>query len=688
MNLRDLVDPAELQRVLAEHSNPDEATDALLRRIMQSNPEGFVAWLDHLKETRPEEHAKLIAKLNAPATLLELSGYENWLRNLGPRTFTGEFGWFHHDLWQWYWPITNQLRRGQKVDTEDTTYIAPWGRGMGKSSNAEWLAIAEGCLVGTGFVLYVCGAAEQAESHVEAIRERLEAEAKLRDTYPGMAKPSGKGGYLGEHRQYGWRQDYLMTANGWAIRPVGLDKAIRGLKRGDTRVTLIILDDIDDDDDSIDVILKKERRLAKKILPTGTARTKVVYAQNLIHSNSVLNRIHTRITDMLALRRGDIAVKAFDDIQIEFRQTERGPRNLIVGGKPVWPAIDMAECQAFLDRSGLDAFNAEYQHDFSAEETERVLPEYDDRVKRAHVITWSQYLAKYYRDRDNPPKRVPAYWPCALGIDIGFTPEHLTASTWITRAPENAPLTGSIFRYRGKTFSGVSINRIGVALKMAMWPAREPFYKGEFAQIIQQLSSHEKKGERLILNGEMGFAFQPCDKEKMSGISQWRHYLQIDKKKPHPFHEDKKLEDGTWDIGCPAWFDIVDDDQFDAPRDDRGLRTHRDQAYTWKYKKIKVTESGVTTEQPMKIADDTNDSTRMLIVAMGPPVIEKTREERIVDHIPLAYRWENLRKRTDLDEAQKEMSFNYVRARAEKIVGGKYDAPPTDPFGQVLEEIT
>lgn len=692
MNLSDLVDPKELQRVLAEHQNPDEATDALLRRIMESNPDGFVAWLDHLQATRPKEHAALIAKLNAPATLLELSGYENWLRNLGPHTYTKDFAWFHHDLWHWYWPITQKLRRGLAIDIHDMTYLAIWARGQGKSSNAEWLAIAEGCLVGTGFVLYVCGTAEQAEGHVEAIRERLEAETQLTRTYPGMAKPGGRNAsYYGEHKQYGWRQDYLMTANGWAIRPVGLDKAIRGLKRGDQRVTLIILDDIDDDDDSIDVILKKERRLAKKILPTGTARTKKVFAQNLIHSNSVLNRIHTRTTDMLTLRRGDVAVPAFDPfdkaMDIVHEQTPRGPQHTIKGGTPVWSGMNREECQAFMNDSGYDAWLAEYQHDFSAEQEERVLPEYDDRIKRIHVITWSQFCAKYYPDRDNPPKRIPGYWPSSLGMDIGYTVEHLTAATWLTRAPENAPLTGAIFRYRGKTFNGVSINKIGQALEAVMWPARLPFYAGERSLVQQQLCSHEKKGERLILNQEFTFAFQPCDKDKWSGVPQWRHYLLPDKKQPHPFHQDKQLEDGTWDLGRPAWFDIVDDDQFESPRDDRGLRTHRDQAFTWRMKKIKVTESGVTQEIPLKINDDANDGTRMLIVGMGPPVIEKTHEEKVIDKIPEAYRWENLKKRSDISPEQAEMSFRRARARAEKLVGGKYDMPVTDDFGQVIEEM-
>src|SRR6185295_18127547 len=119
-----------------------------------------------------------------PGATREALGYEHWLRRLGPHSFTGVMSEFHRDIWNWYWPITNAQRDRQPLDMEDLTYFAIWGRGLGKSTNAEWLAIAEGCLIGTGFVLYVCGTAEQAEAHVEAIRDRLETEGTLSQTYP------------------------------------------------------------------------------------------------------------------------------------------------------------------------------------------------------------------------------------------------------------------------------------------------------------------------------------------------------------------------------------------------------------------------------------------------------------------------------------------------------------------------
>lgn len=626
---------------------PQEQQDQVLAYIQQRHPDKY-------------QELALYFKAN-PGFALEAFGYETWLKRVGPHSFTGDFSDFHRDTWNWYWPITDKQRNGIQMDLEDLTYLAIWGRGLGKSTHAEWLAIAEGCLVGKGFVLYVCGTAEQAEAHVEAIRDRLESEGDLTKMYSGMGKPLGKGGYTGEHKTYGWRQDYLMTRNGWAIRPVGLDKAIRGWKRGDTRVSMIILDDIDDDDDSPEVVLKKERRISKKILPMGTARTKVVFAQNLIHSNSVLNRIHTRQTDILALRKGDIPIKSFEQIEVQ-----RGLRNVITAGVPTWPHIDMAECQSFLDRSGYDAFMAEYQHDFSGEQNDRVLPEYDDRVLRLHVITWSQYEALY------KTRRIPSDWPSVLGLDIGYSTGHKSAWTFLSKVPLWAPLAGSIMRYRGRTFTGVGIDDQSVAVRRDMWSDEK---------IEQEWMSHEKLGERIVLNGKHDWHFQPCDSAKTAGIPQWRHYLLPDRTKPHPFHRDEKQIDGRWRLGCPSWFDIVEDDQFIAPQDDRGLKTHRNQAYNWKMRKVEETKSGMTVEQPMKADEDSCDSTRVCVSgsSFGPTDQPLNERQKIDAVIPQGYHADELQQRLDPNTAA--MTSEFAEWIAKRTLALK-KSPLYDQWGQ------
>lgn len=637
--------------------------ESLLRVLLSLSPEDRARRLEALRERNPEWHEKLQKYIEVhPVAIDEALGYDRWLKKLGPHSFTGDLSDFHKDIWNWYWPVTEKQRNGEQVDLEDLTYFAIWGRGLGKSTNAEWLAIAEGCLIGKGFVLYVSGTAEQAEAHVEAIRDRLETEEGLLKAYPGMRKPSGRGGYTGEHKQYGWRQDYLMTANGWAIRPVGLDKAIRGWKRGDTRVTMIILDDIDDDDDSPEVILKKERRIAKKILPMGTARTKVIFAQNLIHSNSVLNRMHTRQTDMLTLRKGDVPIKSFEKIEIQ-----RGLRNKITGGIPTWPFIDMAECQSYLDRSGYDAFMAEYQHDFTGEQNDRVLPEYDDRVLRLHVITWSQW-ERLYRVR-----RIPAEWPCDVGLDIGYTTGHRSAWSFLTKVPDYAVLAGSIILYRGRTFQGIGIDDQAVTVRNDMWPDES---------IQRQFMSHEKLGERLVLAQKHRWTFQPCDSAKTAGIPQWRHYLLPDRTKPHPFHRDEKELDGRWKLGCPSYFEIVDDDQFITPRDDKGLKVHRNQAYGWKMRKVEETKSGMTVEQPMKAEEDTCDSVRMLFTAFGPLQKPMTPSQKLNALIPRGYRPHELAER-QISPNQAAMTADLAYILASKAMKAR-TPQRTDEFGQVI----
>ena len=668
----------------------EEASTLFFGNIFRSvgdNPEKLKAWdvlFAEMNRTDPVYCKQLIAQLRVKSTTLEMMGYEPWLRTLGPHTFTGSFADAHHEMWGWYWPIIAKLRRGIPLDLEDLVFIAAWPRDYGKSSHAEWIAIAEGAMVSSGYILYVCRVQAQAEEHVLSIRNRIESE-KVAATYPRLGKPK-----MGTHgNRFGWGREFVMTSGGVAFRPMGLDVAARGGKVLDVRPSLIILGDIDKINDSLAVVESNSQTIQREILPMGTPQTRILVEQNPIHSASWVSNVLNRVTDALAVRRVSGPIPAYKDIKIEFRQTEHGPRNVIVGGSPTWKDMSLEKCQAFLDRSGLDAFKAEYLHDFSAEQDERVLPEYDDRILRLHVITWSQFIGMYFEGVDNPPRRIPNYWPCSLGGDIGYTAGHLSAFSWLTRAPENAPLSGSIFRYRGLTFSGAAPDDIGAHVRNALWPARGE-YKGELAQIIQQVLSHEALGERLLLNGKFGFSFMPCDKGKESGLPQWRHHLRPDRSQKHPFHRDELLPDGTWKLGRPGWFDIVADDQFIAPQDDAGMKTHRNTAFTWRRKKVKLTEAGLTKDQPMKIDDDPNDSTRSQLASgmMGPPIIPLTHEEKLVKAIPKNYDWNSLQARVKAGQIlpeQAQMTFERSMRRAEKIVG-RTQMPEYDEYGQALAE--
>ncbi len=554
--------------------------------------------------------AQACAVAAGPALALE-ADWRTWLPAVGTRTFTGSFAPFHCEFWDWYWGITKKRRRGEPLTDEETVFLAVWARGFAKSSSVEWAAIAEGALVGSGFVLYVSGTQALAEGHVQAIRERIESEDIAR-YYPHLANPQ-----VGRHgNQYGWRQDFLRTAGGWSIRPLGLDVGVRGGRVGDMRPSLIIFDDVDDHTDSPLVVQKKLDTIARSIIPAGTRGTVILGAQNLIHRNSCFNQILTRRTSILSQRIVSGPYPAFEGLEIEQRIAESGTRNVITAGRPTWADFDLAACQKFLDDSGLESFLAEYQHDFSAIEAGRVLPEYDEAL---HVITWSEFASVY------GARQIPQHWRRDVGHDVGFTDGHLSAWTWITTAAANSRMPGLRFRYRGMTFTRPLLDEMAEAVLARM--AAE----GEVPDDIQRWRmSHEAKSERDTYRAKFGLPFIACNSGKTAGLAQWRHYLRPDRSKPHPFREDERGPDGLYRLGCPGLFDVVADDQLDAPVDDYGLAVHRRQASSWRYAPDRLSVTGVMETLPMKADEDSADATRMITAEWGPgehPLTEREQEE-------------------------------------------------------------
>jgi hypothetical protein len=597
----------------------------------------------------------VLERLFAPSAAdIEASGWSGWLKTIGPQTFTGSFSFFHAHLWEWYWEITRKRKAREPLTDEELVFLAFWARSFGKSSNLEWAAIAEGALVGEGYVLYVSGTQALAEGHVGSIRDRIESESVAR-YYPKLAEP-----LLGKHgNQWGWRQDFLRTKGGWAVRPVGLDVGIRGGKVGDMRPTLIIFDDVDDHKDSPHVVIQKEQTIARAILPTGTRSTVVLFGQNLIHRNSVANRIKLRVSGLLNRRIATDVIPAFKDLQVEFQQTVHGPRHIIVGGTPTWPDMDLEAVQKFLDDSGLEAFQAEYQHDFSAFEQGRVIPEYDEN----HVITWSQFKRLFKVDF------IPEHWRIELGHDVGFTTGHLSAWTWIATSALNSTLPGKRFRYRGLTFVTASVDDMAQQVRASMYQPGQRSHgdKGEMTQLGRQWMSHEAKSERMTYNTKYGFTFCACDSKKTAGISQWRHYLRYDHSVSHPFHPDEQLSDRSWRIGCPGWFDVVDDGQVVIATDDAGLKTHRRQTLEWQWRPTPLTDAGLAKEEPVKADEDTNDATRMITATWGPTATPLTYEEEVTAVIPERYRIETALAQGPITP-EREMSINYQQALAKQRV--------------------
>lgn len=560
---------------------------------------------------------------------LEDKGWYTWLKTLFPFAFDEEFSEDHKKFWDTYWSVLFRIREQRKllalglpipeqltIHDKEYVLLLILGRGLAKSSTIEASSVMRGALLGGGYSLYVCEAQDQADEHIGNCKGLIEhPESKVTSYYPAMRVVDGA---TIEGIKTKDRTDLFITQNGWICRAKGLNSKLRGLRIGNRRPDDIDIDDIDGVNDSLAVSLRKLKQLTSSVIPTQARRFATIkFGQNLIAENSVMNQIRIGKADALAERTTIGVTNTFSYFNFESYTDERDGRlkhRILPDSVPTWAGVDIAQAQKFLNDAGLETFLAEYQNEFEHLRHGRVIPEYEDSPDhRTHVITWSQFQKMFgYR-------RIPPVWNCELGLDIGYTPEHLTAWSFVATSAENTKLPNKKFRYRGLTYVAPLLDDMAEDVKSKLWAGEK---------VLRQRISHEKKGERLTLNQKHGFNFRACKSKKTSGIPQWRHYLRVDHTRPHPFHQDRKLPDGTYLLGEPSWFDIVDDDQFDIPRDDAGLKTHREQTANWLYAPTPLTDTGMREAVPVKAFEDTNDSTRMITAEWGPGMVLKTPEER------------------------------------------------------------
>lgn len=524
----------------------------------------------------------------------------------------------HSEAIEWHWEARRALLRGERPPDDFFAYFPIWSRGNMKTTVARRMAVADACLSSTagvgGYALVVGGTKKKVGRTASSI-EALLALPSVRRHYSKLADV--KRGALGGSK--GWRADFLNTSAGYVFDFAGLDQGMAGANEEDVRPTLIIPDDVDSRDGSPVIAESNFNAFTLEVLPMRQADTLVFYAQNLISRYSVMYRIQSQRERVLTNRKPTVPVPAVRDLVTETRTVGGILKDVFVSGRPTWRGWDRRRVQDEIDAYGLPAFLRECQHEVEGDKQGRVIPEYEDSPgRRTHVITWSQFERKFGL------RRVPEAWDCDVGLDIGYTPEHLTAWSFVTTSGENTPLPNKKFRYRGLTYTAPLLDDMAADVKRRLWP-------GE--RVLRQRMSHEKKGERLTLNQKHGFLFRSCKSQKTSGIPQWRHYLRCDHSRPHPFHEDRQLADGSWDLGEPGWFDVVDDDQLESPRDDAGLKTHREQVVSWLYAPTPLTETGMREAVPVKAYEDTNDSTRMVTAEWGPAMAGKTDRERAEDRL-------------------------------------------------------
>lgn len=132
--------------------------------------------------------------------------------------------------------------------------VAP--RGSGKST--WWFLILLLWAAANGYIRFAVAFAHstgQAEGHLQTLKRELDTNSLLRHDYPELCTPARKahGGTVAD------RQSMLHTASGFTFAAKGIDSQSLGLKVGEHRPDVIVLDDIEPDESNYTPYLVEKR---------------------------------------------------------------------------------------------------------------------------------------------------------------------------------------------------------------------------------------------------------------------------------------------------------------------------------------------------------------------------------------------------------------------------------------------
>jgi hypothetical protein len=601
----------------------------------------------------PQDKAVALKKLRERTARLPSSAESNtayegnwrrWLLHYFPQAFSRPFAAYQTEFWRdWAWNAEPGKGFRPRVECQP--------RGVGKSTSAETFVVLGLARKRFKTVGYVSRTGDKAQQHFAAIKRKLENPQLLKD-YPHLAPRVEH--Y--RHRLSSWSQDRLITEDGRMVIPVTLLGSRRGFKsEDDVRFDLIILDDIDELGESHALREKNLELLKAEILAAGDNDTVVLFAQNLIHKDSICSQVLDHRADILSERdfRGAYPLmKWYDAEKIELEDGAR--RWTITAGESYDPAIDVAYCESLLNKFGKATFDRECQQRTDLVSGEKSFREYDETL---HVITWPEF-AKVYGER-----RPPARWHKARGLDWGTTKEHPTACVMATRPTKTDPLDDCVF--------------VISEVVRPQFPSPDPYGEPEIVspgrvsrainesqkrlgigddQIKKSLMSHEASAALatfvIDLSEENKQFFSKWKAKKGSGVAQIQELMAVDVKCPHPFRRDPVTNERLQ--GRPRLYFVVEDGQGELYYDAEGrlrVRGARD-ALGLARLRAEIPEFDDAASGTNKTFDDAVDALRGMAAAFFVDPDDLTDEERTERKLPSKIRKENIRRLPVAEQAR------------------------------------
>jgi len=576
-----------------------------------------------------------------------------WLHALLPKHFRTaddrQFAPHHDEFFRWGWNI----ERGTLPSPSSCLWMV--NRGGNKSTSAAGLAVALGARGRRKFGLVITRTIPQGDTHIRRVNSMLLA-SNVAQYYPGMSRPQVR--ELGDRSvRSSWNRTQLTTDDGWTLQSFSLLAAQRGVGLEEYRPDFIWITDVDDDGDSPGMVDSLVTALSSSVLATRSADCVVVFDQNPIHRDSVLNRILTRKTDVLSERKVIGPIPAVRQ-PVYAREEDRWA----IKGQASWDGLPLSACEATLNVVGMDSWEREYQHNLDRPYPDAQYPMWDEKY---HLVTWDRFAAYFAREMKktygedwrlydaNGQPRLPSKGYTAQAQDWGNNHKHPCANAWLWQPAEGMPLNKFVFFYREMCWpsfpaienderAGPSAIRVGIAIQNIerAWD--------EESRMMWRLASHERpeivKGYEtdMPLAGRNALMFQGINTaEAREGILHTQNFLTIDPEIPHPFNvwPEGHPQAGEQLPGCPRAFWLVAKGQGELywdyeigevkvkpALDERGQA--RTRAEYPAFRKPDTAQGAEKKDSP-KIFDDMVDCGRAIAGKLFPGIQPLTKEERL-----------------------------------------------------------
>jgi predicted phage terminase large subunit-like protein len=313
-----------------------------------------------------------------------------FLRHYANRTFSD----FHRCmLWQYAddhkyrfpfqgraFPSNLQTRdRAENRTTQRTLFVAP--RGNAKTTLASTICATHAlCYSLERYITIFSATQTQATQIVQNLRDELRENKRLNDWFSFYWLDEGKAAF---------------TVNGLRVEAHGLKTARRGIKWGNERPTLIILDDVEEDESvlSADQRRKIADRYKRVIEHLGSPHTNLWVCGTVLHREALLMDLMTRpdyrVFFFRALESEPDRTDLWEQWGKLYMDLGDGQReqtanafylankaDMDAGAKVLWPELeDLESLQKLRLVLGSYAFNAEKQNDARDPDTQVFFPE-------------------------------------------------------------------------------------------------------------------------------------------------------------------------------------------------------------------------------------------------------------------------------------------------------------------------